>query len=126
AVTALGFIPTREAAFALLDLAQKTTGFVQKQSFWWLLNYKDTRWAKMGLDAELKHRGLYDPAKIKITESVVPLPPVSKLPSVAAIAALKGDATRGASLVTACYLCHRIGDQGVDYAPNLTAFGKQQ
>lgn len=126
AVTALGFIPTRDAAFALLDLAQHATGFVQKQSFWWLLNYKDTRWAKMGLDAELKHRGLYDPAKIEITGSVVPLPPPSKLPPVAEIAALKGDAARGANLITACYLCHRIGNQGVDYAPNLTAFGKMQ
>jgi putative membrane-bound dehydrogenase-like protein len=126
AVTALGFIPTREAAFALLDLAQHAGGLVQKQAFWWLLNYKDTRWAKMGLDAELTHRGLYDPAKVEVIESVVPLPPPSKLPPIAEIAALKGDAARGAALVPACYLCHRIGKQGVDYAPNLTAFGKMQ
>lgn len=126
AVTALGFIPTHEAAFALLDLAQHAEGLVQKQAFWWLLNYKDTRWAAQGLDAELKNRGLYDPAKIVFAESIVPMPPPSKLPPVTEIAALKGDAVRGASLVTACYLCHRIGDKGVDYAPNLTAFGKQQ
>lgn len=126
AVTALGFIPTREASFALLDLAQHATGLVQKQAFWWLLNYKNTRWTGQGIDAELKTRGLYDPAAIVINESIVPMPPPSKLPPVAEIAALKGDATHGASLVTACFLCHRIGDQGVDYAPNLTAFGKLQ
>ncbi len=126
AVTALGFIPTREAAFDLLDLAQHATGLVQKHALWWLLNYKNSRWAGQDLDAELKTRGLYDPATVVINESVVPVPPPSKLPPVAQIAALKGDVARGASLVTACYLCHRIGEQGVEYAPNLTAFGKSQ
>lgn len=126
AVTALGFIPSREAVFALLDLAQHATGMVQKHAFWWLLNYKDTRWAAYGVDAELKTRGLYDPAKVEISESIVPPPPESKLPPVAEIAALKGDAKRGAALVAACYLCHRIGDQGADYGPNLTAFGRMQ
>lgn len=126
AVTALGFIPTKEAAGALLDLAQHGKGLVQRQAFWWLLNYKDTRWAGHGLDAELKSRGLYDPEKIEITESTVPVPEPSKLPTVAEIAALPGDATRGAALVASCYLCHRIGDQGVEYGPNLTSFAKMQ
>jgi putative membrane-bound dehydrogenase-like protein len=126
ATTALGFVPTKDAAFALLDLAQKTTGPVQQQAFWWLLNYKDTRWAGQGIDAELKARGLYDPATVVINESVVPQPPVSKLPPAADIAALKGDPARGAALVASCYLCHRVGDNGTDYGPNLTAFAKMQ
>ena len=126
AVTALGFIPTQEAASALLGLAQKATGLVQQQAFWWLLNYKDTRWAGFGVDAELKTRGLYDPATVVLNESVVPPAPPTKLPPVAEIAALKGDAARGAALVTACYLCHHIGGQGAEYGPNLTAFAKMQ
>jgi putative heme-binding domain-containing protein len=126
AVTALGFIPTKEAAFALLDLAQKATGLVQQQAFWWLLNYKEARWAGLGVDAELKARGLYDPAKVVLTESVVPQAPPTKLPPVAEIAALKGDAGRGAALVAACYLCHNISGQGVEYGPNLTSFAKMQ
>jgi putative membrane-bound dehydrogenase-like protein len=126
AVTALGFMPSKEAALALADLAQKADGLVQRQAFWWLLNYKDTRWAGLGLEAELKSRGLYDPAAVVINESVVPAPEPSRLPPVAEIAALKGDPHRGAALVSACYLCHRIGDQGVEYGPNLTAFAKMQ
>jgi putative membrane-bound dehydrogenase-like protein len=126
ATTALGFIPTPESAAALLDLAQHAKGRVQQQAFWWLLNYKDTRWKDVGVNAELKARGLYDPEKIVITESVVPEPAPSKLPPVAEIAALTGDAARGAALVTSCYLCHRIGEQGVDYGPNLTSFAKMQ
>lgn len=127
AVTALGFIPTKDAAGALLDLAQNATGMVQQQAFWWLLNYKDSRWANLGVDEELKARGLYDADKVVINESVVPEPPAeSKLPPPAEIAALEGDAKRGAALVTACYLCHRIGTQGTDYGPDLTAFAKMQ
>jgi putative heme-binding domain-containing protein len=126
AVTALGFMPSKEAALALVDLAQKGTGLVQRQAFWWLLNYKNTRWAGHGLDAELKARGLYDPATVVVTESVVPVPEPSTLPTVAEIAALPGDATRGAARVVSCYLCHRVGDQGVDYGPNLTSFAKFQ
>lgn len=126
AVTALGFIPAKAAAFALLDLAQHGTGRVQTHALWWLLNYKDTRWSGQGLDAELKVRGLYDPATVVINESVVPVPPASNLPPVAEIAALKGDAGRGAARVVACYLCHKIGDQGVEYGPDLTAFAKMQ
>ncbi len=126
AVTALGFMPSKEAALALADLAQKADGLVQRQALWWLLNYKNTRWAGLGLDAELKTRGLYDPETVVITESVVPVPEPSKLPSVAEIAALKGDPQRGAALVSSCYLCHRIGEQGMEYGPNLTSFAKMQ
>lgn len=126
ALTALAFLPDREAAAALLDLAQHGKGRVQQTAFWWLLNYKDTRWKDYGVDLELKARGLYDPEKVEINESVVAEPPVTKLPPAEEIAALKGDAQRGASLVAACYLCHRIGDHGVDYGPNLTEFAKMQ
>lgn len=126
ATTALGFIASREASSALLDLAQKGTGIVQQQAFWWLLNYKDSRWKGMGVNEELKARNLYDPAAVVPAESIVPVQPATKLPPIAEIAALTGDAKRGATLVAACYLCHRIGDQGTDYGPNLTAFAKLQ
>jgi putative membrane-bound dehydrogenase-like protein len=126
AITALGYIPARESAFALVDLAQKTTGKPQAHAVWWLLNYKDTRWAEANLNSVLKERGIYNPDKIVITESVVPPQPPTQLPPVAEIAALAGDAKRGASLVTVCYTCHHIGDTGPDYAPNLTGFASRQ
>jgi len=126
ATTALGYIPTKAAAFAVLDLAQKSTGKVQTAALWWTLNYKDSRWAAHGLNAELKSRGLYDPAKVIITASVIEPQPPTKLPSVAQLALLKGDATRGAGLSASCLMCHRIGDQGAEYAPNLTGFASRQ
>lgn len=126
AVTALGFIPTKDAATALLDLAQSDKGMVQSHALWWLLNYKDTRWKEHGLNAELKSRGLYDPATVTISPSLVPAPEPSKLPSVEAIAALKGDVQRGSNVGQTCYLCHRVGDKGVEYAPSLTGWASRQ
>lgn len=126
AVTALGFTPTKDASTALLDLAQSATGMVQSHALWWVLNYKDSRWKEFGLDAALKSRGLYDPDTVTIAASLVPEQPATKLPSVTEIAALKGDVQRGAQVGQACFLCHRIGDKGVDYAPALTGFASRQ
>jgi putative membrane-bound dehydrogenase-like protein len=126
ALTVLGFTPTREAAFAVLDLAQQAKGKVQATALWWTLNYKDSRWAAFGLNPELKSRGLYDPEKVVLTASVVAPQPPTKLPPVAEIAALKGEASRGAAFAATCYICHRIGGNGVDYGPDLTGFASRQ
>lgn len=127
ALTALAFTSTRTAAETLLDLASGPAGRVQQQAFWWLMNYRQERWPEYGVDAELKRRGLYDPAQVTVTASIIPAPePNAPAPSVAEIAGLTGDPARGAEVVAACYLCHRIGDQGVDYAPDLTRWAQQQ
>ena len=126
ATTALGFTPTREAAFAMLDIAKNGTGLVKAQAFWWLMNYKDSRWKDHGINAALKESGLYDPATATVAASLVPEPAASTFPPVAQIAALKGNATRGGATAQACLLCHRIGDKGIDYAPALTGFASRQ
>jgi putative heme-binding domain-containing protein len=93
---------------------------------WWILNYKDSRWRELGLNAALKARGLYDPETVTVSPSIVPMQEPTKLPSVAEISAMKGDAQRGATIGQSCFLCHRIGDKGVDYAPALTGFASRQ
>ena len=127
AMTALGFISHPDAATTLLDLAESGPGRLQSTAFWWLTNYRKQRWADFNVDAELKRRGLYDPATITVAPSVVPEPPKqSSLPTVEQIAQLNGNPTRGAELVSACFLCHRLGDQGVDYGPDLTGWAQRQ
>ncbi|HYD83352.1 MAG TPA: hypothetical protein VEA63_04855, partial [Opitutus sp.] len=126
AVTALGFIPTNEAANALVELAQNGVGQVKTHALWWILNYKDTRWKDAGLAGALKERGLYNPDTAAVVPSVVPEPSPTKLATPVQIAALTGDATRGANIGQSCYLCHRIGDKGIDYAPALTGFASRQ
>lgn len=126
AITALGFIPTKEAAAALLDIASSGGGDLRANpALWWLLNYKNSRWADAGVDAELKKRGLFDPDKVQISEVTVPEAPAARL-DVTAIAKLRGNAKNGASAGAACQMCHRIQGQGTDYAPDLTGFASRQ
>ena len=125
AVTALGFIPTKAAASALLDIAQKATGMAKAHAFWWLMNYKTSRWPDSGIDEALKSRGLYDPATVSLSPSIVPEPAAAKL-TVADVMKLKGDAKKGATTTQACLLCHNINGQGNDYGPALAGFGKAQ
>jgi len=128
AVTAIAFVPTREAALALVDIAEQADGRVRQHATWWLMNYKDSRWKEHGLADELKRRKLYDPESIEISAITVPEPDrgAEAATSVEAVLSLKGDATRGATLAQACLLCHRIGDAGAEYGPTLSGFAQRQ
>jgi len=125
AVTALGFMPTMEASSALLDLAKNGKDPIKLTAFWWLLRYKDSRWKEFGVGQALKISGLYDPDKLKFVSMIVPDAPKTEL-SVHAIAQLTGDATHGHSVAQSCMMCHKIGNEGTDYAPDLTGFAKRQ
>jgi putative heme-binding domain-containing protein len=62
-----------------------------------------------------------------VEEITVPAPESpSKLAAVAEIAKLRGDAKRGATAAAACRMCHRVGGEGVDYAPALDGFASRQ
>ncbi|MFM8470490.1 MAG: HEAT repeat domain-containing protein, partial [Limisphaerales bacterium] len=123
ALTAIAFNDTRAAADAMLDIAAQTDKAIKADAIWWLLSLKDSRWSAHGLANALKTRGIYDPDKITLTSITVPEPPKISQPLTAdAVAKLKGDAKRGAQIATACYTCHRIGNDGVEFAPNLTGW----
>jgi putative heme-binding domain-containing protein len=127
-LTALAFVPTREAAGAMLEVAHTKDFPMQDLAQWWLLNRKGNDWREYDVVAGMKALGLYDPEKVKLVS--VEMPPVNpdapKLPAVAEIAKLTGDAKRGENAVAVCYACHKIGKNGTEFGPELTAFGKQQ
>jgi len=127
ALTAIAFNGNREAAEAMLEIAATTDKLVKVEAIWWLLNLKDSRWSGHALANVLKTRGIYDPDKIALTAVVVPEPPKISQPLTAdSVAKLKGDAKRGAQIATACHACHRIGNDGAEYAPNLTGWASRQ
>lgn len=126
AVTALGFIPTNTAAQALLEVAENGSGLPRTHALWWMINYKDSRWPGVRLDEALRTRGLYDPENITISGIIVPPAPTTDPQAVSRVAALAGSAEQGAGLAQACRLCHRIGDEGIEYGPELTGFASRQ
>jgi putative membrane-bound dehydrogenase-like protein len=126
-LTALGFTPSAAAATAMIQISN-TEGFIHKDlANWWINNRKGNLWKAYNIDEILKAMG-QDPANVKLVAVEMPAEPANapKLPSTDEILKLKGDAERGKVAIAACYMCHRIGDQGVDYGPDLTSFGKQQ
>jgi putative heme-binding domain-containing protein len=56
-------------------------------------------------------------------------PEGSAMPTLAELLAMTGDATRGAEVValpqTACLVCHKVGERGVDFGPALTEIGNK-
>jgi putative heme-binding domain-containing protein len=126
-ITALGFVESPAAAAAMIQLAN-TAGFVHKDlAGGGINNRKGTLWKGYDIDGILKAMG-QDPASANLTAVEMPDEPANaaKLPPVADIVKLSGDKEKGKAAIAACYMCHRVGDQGIEYGPNLTSFGKQQ
>ncbi len=126
-LTAIGFTPTAAAATAMIQLANAADFSQKPLAQWWVNNRKGNLWKSHNIDAILKAMG-QDPNTSKIT--AVPMPPPNpnapKLPPTAEIAQLKGDAANGKTAIATCYMCHKIGDQGINFGPDLTTYGKQQ
>ena len=127
-LTALAFVPTREAAGAMLEVAHTKDFPMLDLAKWWLLNRKGNDWKPYDVEAGMKALGIYDPDKVKLTAFEMPPVPKGalKLPLFAEIAKLKGDAKNGQNAIAVCYTCHRVGTNGVDFGPDLSTFGKQQ
>jgi putative membrane-bound dehydrogenase-like protein len=126
AVVALAFIGNRDAVDGILQVAQTADGPVKAEALWWLLNRKDSEWSSFALDQELKRRRIYDPEAVELVASSMPEPALPAAPTLAEVIALKGDVKRGAEQMGRCVMCHRIGKDGNDVGPDLTAFGRAQ
>lgn len=131
ALTAIGFNFTSEAAAVMLDIAAATKNdpsappLLHATALWWLLHHKDRAWKDYGLAAALKERGLYDPDTVEVVPVHTPEPPPPAF-SVADVLALKGDPVRGQAASQRCLMCHRIGEQGAEFGPELTGWGRTQ
>jgi len=126
ATEAIAFIDDKSAAEAMFTLAGAKSP-VKADAAYWLLKRGTGSWAKFDIKRELKKRGIYDPAKIVVNEMKLPEPPKeSKLPSIADILKLKGDATKGKQTMMRCVQCHSVNGVGVNYGPPLQGWGTTQ
>jgi putative membrane-bound dehydrogenase-like protein len=126
ALTAIGYNPAAVAAEAMLEIAAGAEGTVKADATWWLINRKDNVWKAHNLGPALKSRKIYDPDAVELISATIPAAEAPKF-TVADVAKLTGDAKRGHDrFVTLCTSCHRAGDEGVEYAPNLTGWARRQ
>jgi putative heme-binding domain-containing protein len=126
AVESIGFIDDARAAEVMLELASAGSP-VKGEATAWLLRNLAGEWAKHGIGAGLKERGIYDPDAIVVSASPVPVPPPNAgLPPVGDILKLVGDAARGKAAAARCIICHQVDGNGADYGPNLKGWGATQ
>lgn len=127
-LTALAFVKSRQAAGAMIELANTKDFPLKDLALWWLMNRKNNDWQSYDVETSLKELGMYDPSKVKLVSVEMPaeIKNAAPLPPAAEIAKLTGDAKRGQVAVAVCYTCHKIGKSGVEFGPELTSFGQQQ
>jgi len=123
AMTAIAFVPRKEAALAMVEVAEKGTEPVRKLAAWWLYNRSQNDWSD--------HKGLMKglnrkPNALKMDQDyLVPIDQEeSTKPDVKEILALKGDVARGEVAIALCHMCHVVDGKGVDFGPNLTGWGR--
>ncbi len=127
AVDTLAFINDQAAATAMLAIAKAGTSKAQADVIWWLINRNTNDWSGYGVAEKLKSEGILDPDKIVLVAAVTPpAMAADKVPAVADVLKLKGDAKKGAVTATRCLMCHQLNGQGVEVGPGLTGWGATQ
>jgi len=124
AVDTIAFTRTRDALEAMVRLRREPL-FTEAATLWLLIRATD-EWEPFGGRAALKTEGIYDPEKIAIQEVKLPETGTFGDADLAPILALQGDAKRGQMLSARCIMCHRIGDAGVEYGPDLAGWVSNQ
>jgi len=127
ALDALAFIHVRGAVDAMLTIAQQDTP-LKSDATWWLVNRSSNQWKEYDLMADLRERGIYDPAEVEIQQIMTPDPASmpDTLPPVEEIVAMEGDPERGKVAAQRCIMCHQVGGTGVEFGPTLDGWGKGQ
>lgn len=119
AMETLAFIPQREAAEAMLQIALGGADELREQAKFWVKNRGTGDWRAYKTAEKLGSE--------KAGQVVVTADKNSQLPSIDKILTLKGNAVNGKKLFlgkAACSACHQIDGKGLDFGPDLTAAAK--
>jgi len=127
ALTAIAFIKDKAAMEAMVAIADDFDCALCDDAMLWCIKRMGNEWQPFGLAAILKETGIYDPDAVAIQPFAVPEEPKAKQKTTAKqVAALTGNAERGAMRVATCYQCHKIGKMGVAFGPDIASFAKAQ
>ena len=126
-LTALAFIKHEDAMNAMVAIADDFDCSLSNDALLWCVKRMGNEWRPFGLAEILKETGIYDPAEVTVLPvSVPPAPGTPQTITAEQVVALQGIATNGAGRVATCYTCHKVGQQGVEFGPDIVAFAKSQ
>jgi len=117
ALDTLAFVNTREAAQAVLSIAQTGADDIYNQARFWLQNRKGSYWKGFGIDEG------FAALKREVKEELV-ASGAFKLADIK----LSPQAEKGRALYMGrgtCFVCHKMGDQGREVAPDLSFCGSK-
>ncbi len=125
ALTALGFMPTKGAAMAMVLIAEKGPEDTKPLAQWWLYNRGTHAWSEWADQMKGLNK---KPGEVPYTQdNIVPIdgPEITQL-TVPEVLALEGDAHRGQMHIARCYMCHQVNGAGIDFGPALDEWGRGQ
>lgn len=124
-MVAIGIMGSQQAAIAMADIARSGPDDSKAEANRWIALRHKNLWR--AFDGPGLVSGTKTP-KVEYVDSIVPkaLGATSTLPSEKEILALKGDAAKGKVLISRCVMCHKVGNLGVEFGPNLSDWGKGQ
>ena len=123
AMTAIGFIPTKDAALAMVEIAENGLDDTKETAKFWLFNRGGGDWkayTKLMKGLNKKANPLNPDRDYLVPTDGAEL---TKL-AVKDVLALKGDAARGEIAIARCYMCHQVNGTGVDFGPPLDGWGE--
>lgn len=124
-LTALGYISTKDAAMAMVAIAENGPKDTVETSRWWLNSLSTGKWEEFkgqmkGLDAKLNALSDKNDYVVPNTGAAISNPTIKE------VLTLRGDAKKGEATAARCFMCHQIDGKGYEFGPILTgwAFGR--
>ena len=114
AVDGLAFNKSPLAYQAMRSINTDSDGKLKQRSGYWLKYNKTFRWKPYG-----------EAATFTYANHLIPTFPKKQM-AVSDVTALKGNAKTGKTKISACFMCHQVGDAGIEFGPTLTGFGTGQ
>lgn len=119
-LTAIAYVQSEKGARAMVDLAKNAEGAeVTTRARWFIENRDKSYWRQFNLMEEFGGRS------VGLVDAIVPsFPEAKKEHTVEEVLSFNADVSRGKRVLSQCYMCHKIGDQGIEFGPDLTAYAK--
>ena len=123
-LVALGVMDDPNAAYAMVEIA-KAGGEIGEEAKRWIDHRQGNLWKQYDPLGVLS--GKPTPKAVYV-DRLVPaeMGKPTKLPGVAGILGIDGDAARGRTLFARCIMCHKKDGVGVEFGPDLSTWGRTQ
>ncbi len=119
-LTAIAYVQSEKGARAMVDIAKNAEGAeVTTRARWFIENRDKSYWRQYNLMEEFGGRS------VGLVDAIVPSFPEAKQElTLEEVLSYEPDVGRGKRVLSQCYMCHKLDNQGIEFGPDLTAYAK--